>query len=103
MIQYIEEKLAVALKELGYEYPADVVVSEPPAHIACDYAVNVALQVAKVAKTNPREVAEQVKEKLLDSGHFSDIEIAGPGFLNLHLNDTFYNNAFRDLQQRPLV
>ncbi len=50
-----------------------------------DYATNVALQLAGRLKLNPREVAEQLAEKLRASGDYSEVTIAGPGFINLRV------------------
>lgn len=98
MIQHLEAVLAKALEGLGYSYPAGVVVSEPPAHVAADYAVNVALQVGKANNQNPREVAEKIKAALLTNGDIEAIEIAGPGFLNIELSDAAYATQLRELQ-----
>lgn len=100
MIQPLETLLAQALDELGHQYPADVVVSEPPPYVAADFATNVALQVAREAKGNPRELAEQIRQKLIATGQFTDIEIAGPGFLNLSLHDDPYTIALESLRER---
>lgn len=50
-----------------------------------DYATNVALQLAKPLSKNPREVAEQIAEELRQTGEFSEVTIAGPGFINLRV------------------
>ncbi len=50
-----------------------------------DYATNVALQLAKPLGKNPREVAEQIAEELRQTGEFSEVTIAGPGFINLRV------------------
>jgi arginyl-tRNA synthetase len=50
-----------------------------------DYQANAAMGLAKTTKSNPRAVAEKIKEKL-DLGEMaSEISIAGPGFLNVRL------------------
>ena len=51
-----------------------------------DYATNVALLLAKVAGRKPRELAEQILANLPASHHLAKVEIAGPGFINFHLN-----------------
>lgn len=53
-----------------------------------DYATNIALQLAKPLGKNPREVAEQIAEELRQTGNFSEVTIAGPGFINIRLDDT---------------
>jgi arginyl-tRNA synthetase len=93
MITQIEQLLRQAISEAGYEYPAGVVISEPPAHITGDYAVNIALPVAKQAGKNPREVAAELSEILQKNDLFTEIRIEGPGFLNLTLTDAAYARA----------
>lgn len=53
-----------------------------------DYATNVALQLAGRVGKNPREVAEQLAEVLRQSGDFSEVTVAGPGFINIRLANT---------------
>ena len=48
-----------------------------------DYASNVALQLAKKAGTNPRDLAELIAAQLRAVEGVADIEVAGPGFLNI--------------------
>ena len=50
-----------------------------------DYATNVAMQLAKPLGKNPRDIAEQLAEKLRETDHFSEVTIAGPGFINLRI------------------
>lgn len=50
-----------------------------------DYATNVALQLAKPLGKNPREVAETITDSLREKGIFSEVSVAGPGFINLRL------------------
>lgn len=52
-----------------------------------DYATNIALQLAKPLGKTPREVAEQIAQKLRLAGEYADVTIAGPGFINMRLSD----------------
>lgn len=52
-----------------------------------DYQANGAMGAAKRMKTNPRELAAKVMEKLDLDDIAEKVEIAGPGFLNIHLRD----------------
>ena len=63
--------------------PTSVTVERPRQKGHGDYATNVALQLAKKAGTNPRALADLVAEKLKESVGVDDVEIAGPGFLNI--------------------
>jgi arginyl-tRNA synthetase len=51
-----------------------------------DYATNVALLLAKAAGRKPRELAEALAAAVPRSQHIAKVEIAGPGFINFHLN-----------------
>lgn len=55
-----------------------------------DYQANGVMGAAKKLKTNPRELATKVVDaltpELVDSGIAEKIELAGPGFINIHLS-----------------
>ena len=63
--------------------PSQVTVERPRQKGHGDYATNVALQLAKRAGTNPRAFAELVAAQLTASAGIADVEVAGPGFLNI--------------------
>ena len=63
--------------------PATVTVERPRQKGHGDYATNVAMQLAKKAGTNPRALAELVSARLTAHDGVADVEIAGPGFLNI--------------------
>ena len=97
----MKEKLEIivreALRALGIE--VNGVVIERPADITHgDYATNVALACAKEAGLSPRELAEKIKEKILEIApeQISGVEIAGPGFINFKLSDTYFAQALNE-------
>jgi len=51
-----------------------------------DYATNIALQLAKPLSKNPREVAEEIASALRETGEFSEVTVAGPGFINVRVS-----------------
>lgn len=52
-----------------------------------DLATNVAMQIAKKTAENPRQVAERITSKLQKMKQFKAVSIAGPGFINLTIDD----------------
>lgn len=52
-----------------------------------DLATNIALVLAKPAKTAPREIASKVAAKLGEMPKVKSVEIAGPGFLNIRFEE----------------
>lgn len=65
--------------------PDTVTVERPRNPEHGDYATNLALQLAKRAGVNPRDLAGWVAERLAEDPGISVAEIAGPGFLNIRL------------------
>ncbi len=63
--------------------PTEVTVERPRQKGHGDYAINVALQLAKKAGTNPRALAELIKNRLEADSGIEAVAIAGPGFLNI--------------------
>jgi arginyl-tRNA synthetase len=56
-----------------------------------DFACNIAMVLAKVARCKPRDLAEKIVAALPESPEVSKVEIAGPGFINFYLSaDAYY-------------
>jgi len=66
-----------------------------------DYAVTAAMQLAKLLKLNPRQLGEQLRDALLASPAYQqwvqDIEIAGPGFINIRLKPAAKQQIVREV------
>ncbi|MCL6699378.1 arginine--tRNA ligase [Sphingomonas sp. NSE70-1] len=83
----------VAEGALPPELNRKAVAVEPPRDPSHgDLATNAAMVLAKGAGTNPRALAEQVKPKLEAIPGVTQVDVAGPGFINLRLTD----GAWRD-------
>jgi arginyl-tRNA synthetase len=87
------QQLAAALgeaagAELELERPGD------PEH--GDYATNVALRLAPARKRAPREVAEEIASAARGLSAVERVEVAGPGFVNLFLADSWYEQALAE-------
>ncbi|MEC5207158.1 arginyl-tRNA synthetase [Vogesella perlucida] len=86
--QLISARVAAALAAAGApDAPAVVQPASKPEF--GDYQANGVMGAAKALKTNPRALAEQVIAKLDLAGIASKVEIAGPGFINIHLDPAF--------------
>jgi len=62
-----------------------------------DFASNLALTLAKVAKCKPRDLAEKIIAALPSSDLINKVEIAGPGFINFYLNKTAFNSVLPEI------
>ncbi|MEY4419318.1 MAG: hypothetical protein RIR15_640, partial [Actinomycetota bacterium] len=73
-------------KEISKELPESIALERPKNRDHGDYASSIALQIAKPAGKNPREVATILQSNLAVIPEIAKVEIAGPGFLNITLN-----------------
>src|SRR5689334_7899856 len=58
-----------------------------------DLACNAALVLAKAARTKPRDIADKLAEKLRADADIDRIEVAGPGFVNLTFQASFWHRV----------
>lgn len=72
--------------ELPADLPESVTVERPRNKAHGDYATNVALQLARQAGIPPRDLAAKLAKRLRDQVGIADVEVAGPGFLNITLD-----------------
>jgi len=86
-----EIKQAVIKANLASESEMPEVILESPKDKAHgDYATNMAMQLARIAKKAPRAIAEDLKANLdMTKAGIKQIDIAGPGFINFFM-DTAY-------------
>ncbi len=89
--EQIKEMIKSALNELYIKFdPKNIVVEVPKKREQGDFSTNIAMQLTKVLKDNPRNIAEKIVEVLSkNTNKIKTIEIAGPGFINIYLNDEY--------------
>jgi arginyl-tRNA synthetase len=72
----------------------DFVLEPPRSADHGDFAANIAMLLAKPLRRPPREIAQAIAERLGDAGGLvSEVEVAGPGFLNLRISDTEWQRS----------
>lgn len=69
----------------------------------CQFQCNGAMAAAKLAKKNPREIAQGISEQLLKDKMFSLVEVAGPGFINLDVSHEFLQEHLTAIAHDPNV
>ena len=77
----MNEAIANVIKTL-FNQDVEVNVTRPEPQFG-DASTNVALQLAKPLGKNPREIAEEIAEKLRETGEYETVDVAGPGFINV--------------------
>ncbi|QKE84078.1 arginine--tRNA ligase [Arthrobacter sp. NEB 688] len=77
---------AVDSGDLSVTVPDEVRVERPRNREHGDWSTNIALQLAKPAGMNPRELATSLAERLRALEGVAAVDVAGPGFLNITLD-----------------
>ena len=77
---------AITSGQIEASLPEAIPLERPKNRDHGDYATSIALQLAKAAGKNPREVALILQKHIGTTPLISAVDIAGPGFLNFTLN-----------------
>ena len=91
-VEQLEAAIKAALERafkagsLSGQIPATIKLERPKDRDHGDYATSIALQLAKPAGKNPRDVAQIICDLLAGTDGISQVDIAGPGFINITLN-----------------
>jgi arginyl-tRNA synthetase len=85
------------VQELAAALGPDVVLERPhdPSH--GDYATNAALKLAGQRRRPPRELAAELAEEAARLPGVERTEIAGPGFVNLFLEDVWFSSTLAEI------
>ncbi|QPA24050.1 arginine--tRNA ligase [Mammaliicoccus fleurettii] len=69
-----------------------------------DYSTNIAMVLTKLAKRNPREIAQLIVDHLdTEAAHVKSIDIAGPGFINFYLDPSYLNVVIDQALEQDLA
>ncbi len=89
MRDVLTSALRQALGELGLDAPTEIHLEQPARREHGDFSSNVAMKLAKAAGRPPRELAQDVVDRInaAPPAHVTGAEVAGPGFVNFRLDD----------------
>ena len=90
---------AVAESKLAAEPMNDFNIEVPADKANGDFSSNAAMVNARAFRLAPRKIADTMKEYMeIEGTYFSKVEIAGPGFINFYLSDSFYADVLKDVR-----
>ena len=92
----IKQELSNVLEKLDVKDSINYVVEIPKDNTNGDYATNIAMQLTRVLRKNPRMIAQEVVD-LFDKEvcDIEKIEIAGPGFINFFVKATSFSSLIK--------
>lgn len=91
--QLLDDRITAALHTLGAPASVTAIVKPSARPEFGDYQANGVMAAAKQLKTNPRELATRLLDALDLSDVAEKLEVAGPGFINIHLKNDWLAQA----------
>ena len=101
-IQNIREEIIISIKMSVEDFfddlsPNQIFLEKPKLSEHGDFSSNIALQLSKKIRLNPREIASKIIKKIKKSELIRKVEIAGPGFINFYLTDSVKKNTLHNI------
>jgi arginyl-tRNA synthetase len=97
---HLESLFRQAVAQVAPEATPSIELERPKQASHGDYACNIAMQLARALKRNPREVAAAILAALPASALVAKTEMAGPGFINIFLTPAAKQGLVRDILAR---
>ncbi|WP_237243800.1 hypothetical protein [Spiroplasma clarkii] len=93
------EKITSAFEEIKkkHKLQGEVLIEKPREENNGDFATNFAMINSKLNSKNPRDLAQLVVNDLRNLDIFSSVDIAGPGFINMKLNDALFKDILSEV------
>jgi len=95
LIKFLSIEIEKILNKLGYKDEVVLNVSNRPE--LGDYQYNGCMKLAGIYKKKPIDIANEIIIELNKTKFFSDVNIAGPGFINLSIKDEVLINYINDI------
>ena len=91
----LRESVLAAVAEVHPTAEVEPTLERPPKPEFGDFSTNAALLLAPIVGEKPRDVAARLEDALRSrlGDELRDVQIAGPGFLNLFLADSWFTEA----------
>ncbi|WP_411954107.1 arginine--tRNA ligase [Alkalibacillus sp. S2W] len=105
VVEQVEQQLKQAIEQAvlaanlaNQDEMPEVILETPKEKTHGDYATNMAMQLARIAKKPPRAIAEEIVEQINKEGaSIKSIEIAGPGFINFFMDTSYLTDVVRTI------
>ncbi|MDE3840356.1 arginine--tRNA ligase [Bacillus methanolicus] len=100
----LKEEIKAAVLKANLAAPdeiPEVILEVPKEKSHGDYSTNMAMQLARIAKKAPRMIAEQLVSHFDRSkASIEKIEIAGPGFINFYMNNSYLTDLIPTILEK---
>ncbi len=100
IIKDINKELLDIFKKAGYELE-EIELKPSQRKDLGDFQINDCMKLASIYHKSPQEIANDIKNELDKDSKFTNINIAGPGFINITLSDEFIMNSMNKIVDDP--
>ena len=84
--QEIKDVIYNALNDLEISYEKEnITIEVPKKRENGDFSSNIAMQLSRILKRDPKSIAQDIKKRLEKSDGVLKVEVAPPGFINIFL------------------
>lgn len=88
--QEIKDVIYNALNDLEISYEKEnITIEVPKKRENGDFSSNIAMQLSRILKRDPKSIAQDIKKRLEKSDGVLKVEVAPPGFINIFLKDKY--------------
>lgn len=91
MKKILKQEIKSALDKMQIDFDGEILIEIPKDKNNGDYSSNIAMQLARVLKTNPKEIANKIAENIKND-NIIKIEVALAGFLNFFVKKDYLLN-----------
>ena len=98
IIKQLKTDLKEIIKNAGYEEDSIYLETSNRRDLG-EYQLNDAMQLVKIYHKNPREIAGDIVKELEKDSRFTNINIAGPGFINFSLSNEFTYDFLNNINE----
>ena len=98
ILKELIEDIKKDVHEAGYEVE-NLAIEPSNRRDLGEYQLNDAMQLARAYHQNPREIAEKIAKVLASDDRFENINIAGPGFINISLSEKYTKSFLNEMNE----
>ena len=98
IIKELVEDIKKHIVNAGYEIETPAIETSNRRDLG-EYQLNDAMQLAREYKQNPREIASKIVSELEKDERFTNINIAGPGFINISLSEDYAKDILNKMNK----
>ena len=98
IIKDLEKDIKTIVEKSGYQVE-NLILQPSGRRDLGQFQLNDAMNLARVYKKSPRVIAEDIVKELEKDNRFTNLNIAGPGFINITLTDEYLGSLLTKIYE----